>query len=68
MTDAMEKVLLGLKETEIIKRPPPSPIDDEKIQRFFDVSKQQIIFPPFGINRARIRDKEEAPKPTEPTS
>lgn len=64
MTNPMEKILQGMKETEIIRGPQPFPMDDGEMKNYFDISKQQIIFPPFGINRARIRDKEE-PKPTE---
>ncbi|MCY8938081.1 hypothetical protein [Peribacillus frigoritolerans] len=68
MTDAMEKVLLGLKETEIIKPTEgPSPLNDEALKRYFEGAHKQIVYGPYSINRAKIRNEDTEPK-SEPAS
>ncbi|MEP9409711.1 hypothetical protein ABKP09_25910 [Peribacillus frigoritolerans] len=68
MTDAMEKVLLGLKETEIIKPTGgPSPLNDEAVKRYFEASHRPIVYGPYSTMRFK-KKKEEEQKLTEPTS
>ncbi|MED3759694.1 hypothetical protein P4555_11535 [Peribacillus frigoritolerans] len=68
MTDAMEKVLLGLKGTEIIKPTEgPSPLNDEALSKYFEASHRPIVFAPFSTMGFK-KKKEEEQKPTEPTS
>jgi hypothetical protein len=68
MTDAMGKILQGMQETEIIKPTEgPSPLNDEALKRYFEGAHKQIVFGPYSINRAKVRNEDIEPK-SEPTS
>lgn len=68
MTDAMEKILQGIKETEIIKPTEgPSPLNDEAMKRYFEGAHKQIVYGPYSISSAKVRNEDKEPK-SEPTS
>lgn len=68
MTNPMEKILQGMQGTEIIKPTEgPSPLNDEAMKRYFEGANKQIVYGPYSINRAKVRNENTEPK-TEPAN